>query len=145
MNYNDLPVFYKKLAGNYNVVNGELESATYTNVDSNFVFSSDFARHRWFNYKEGFSPILVEKIFEEYDIDKNCIVCDPFCGAGTTLTVAQKHGINSIGFEVNPFAAFITKVKRAYDNGKRAADRNKEKGRSVLPRVNRSRRTVIEL
>lgn len=35
--------------------------------------------------------------------------------------------------------------KRAYDNGKRAADRNKEKGRSVLPRVNRSRRTVIEL
>lgn len=35
--------------------------------------------------------------------------------------------------------------KRAYDNGERAADRNKEKGRSVLPRVNRSRRTVIEL
>lgn len=111
MNYNDLPVFYKKLDENYNVVNGGFESATYTNVDSNFVFSSDFARHRWFNYKEGFSPILVEKIFEEYDIDKNCIVCDPFCGAGTTLTVAQKHGINSIGFEVNPFASFITKVK----------------------------------
>ena len=35
--------------------------------------------------------------------------------------------------------------KRAYDNGERAADRNKEKGRSILPRVNRSRRTVIEL
>lgn len=35
--------------------------------------------------------------------------------------------------------------KRAYDNGERVADRNKEKGRSVLPRVNRSRRTVIEL
>jgi len=35
--------------------------------------------------------------------------------------------------------------KRAYDNGERASDRNKEKGRSVLPRVNRSRRTVIKL
>ena len=42
MNYNDLPVFYKKLDENYNVVNGGFESATYTNVDSNFVFSSDF-------------------------------------------------------------------------------------------------------
>nr|WP_083504087.1 zinc ribbon domain-containing protein [Acetivibrio ethanolgignens] len=35
--------------------------------------------------------------------------------------------------------------KRAYDSGERAADRIKEEGRSVLPRVNRSRRTVIEL
>lgn len=35
--------------------------------------------------------------------------------------------------------------KRAYDSGERAADRAKSKGSSVLPRVNRSRRTVIEL
>lgn len=35
--------------------------------------------------------------------------------------------------------------KNAYDNGERAADRIKEEGGSVLPRVNRSRRTVIEL
>lgn len=35
--------------------------------------------------------------------------------------------------------------KAAYDNGERAADRIEEEGRSVLPRVNRSRRTVIEL
>ena len=35
--------------------------------------------------------------------------------------------------------------KRDYDNGERAADRGKEEGCSVLPRVNRSRRTVIKL
>lgn len=35
--------------------------------------------------------------------------------------------------------------KRAYNNGEWAADRSKEEGRSVLPRVNRSRRTVIKL
>lgn len=35
--------------------------------------------------------------------------------------------------------------KRAYDSGERAADRVKEESRSVLPRLNRSRRTVIEL
>ena len=35
--------------------------------------------------------------------------------------------------------------KRAYDSGERAADRIEEERSSVLPRVNRSRRTVIEL
>jgi hypothetical protein len=35
--------------------------------------------------------------------------------------------------------------KRAYDRGERAADRIEKERSSVLPRVNRSRRTVIEL
>lgn len=35
--------------------------------------------------------------------------------------------------------------KRAYDNGERAADRIEKERSSVLPRVNRSRRTVIKL
>lgn len=111
MDFNELPDFYKKLDEKYYVTNGDLESATYTNVDSNFVFSSRYARHRWFNYKEGFSPVLVEKLFDEYGLKKGDVVCDPFCGAGTTLAVAKSRGMHSIGFEVNPFAAFITKVK----------------------------------
>ncbi|WP_295095385.1 DNA methyltransferase [Ruminococcus sp.] len=111
MNFYDLPAFYEILDSKYNVTNNELDSATYTNVDCNFVFSAKYARHRWFNYKEGFSPILVEKTFDEYGLDKNSVVCDPFCGAGTTLAVAKVKGMKSIGFEVNPFAAFITKVK----------------------------------
>ena len=111
MDYNSLPNFYAALDAKYNVTNNELNSATYTNVDCNFVYSAKYARHRWFNYKEGFSPILVEKIFNEYKLDKSSVVCDPFCGAGTTVAVAKAKGMRSIGFEVNPFAAFITKVK----------------------------------
>lgn len=111
MEFVDLPVFYKNLDEKFFVTNGELESATYTNVDSNFVFSAKYARHRWFNYKEGFSPILVEKLFDEYGLNEKSVVCDPFCGAGTTLAVAKTKGMHSIGFEVNPFAAFITKIK----------------------------------
>lgn len=111
MDFKDLPDFYKGLEKKYNVTNNELDSATYTNVDSNFVFSAKYARHRWFNYKEGFSPILVEKIFDEYGLNESSIVCDPFCGAGTTLAVAKAKGMKSIGFEVNPFAAFISKIK----------------------------------
>ena len=111
MDYNSLPNFYAALDAKYNVTNNELNSATYTNVDCNFVYSAKYARHRWFNYKEGFSPILVEKIFNEYKLNKSSVVCDPFCGAGTTVAVAKAKGMKSIGFEVNPFAAFITKVK----------------------------------
>ena len=111
MDYNSLPDFYAALDAKYNVTNNELNSATYTNVDCNFVYSAKYARHRWFNYKEGFSPILVEKIFDEYKLNKSSVVCDPFCGAGTTLAVAKAKGMKSIGFEVNPFAAFITKAK----------------------------------
>lgn len=109
--YDNLSDFYEELDSKYKIINGELENATYTNVESNFVFSNNFARHRWFNYKEGFSPILVERIFKENNLNDSSIVCDPFCGAGTTLTVAQKMGIKAYGFEVNPFAAFISRVK----------------------------------
>ena len=111
MNPVSLTDFYQRLDNQYNVTNNELENATYTSVDSNFVFSARFARHRWFNYKEGFSPVLVERIFNEYKLNEQASVCDPFCGAGTTLTVAKEKGIKSVGFEVNPFAAFISKIK----------------------------------
>lgn len=113
MDFKDLPAFYQELDSRYYVTNNELNNATYTNVDSNFVFSAEYARHRWFNYKEGFSPVLVEKIFEEYDLNEGSVVCDPFCGAGTTLLVAKAKGMDSIGFEVNPFAALITRIKTA--------------------------------
>lgn len=117
MDYSNLPDFYSKLDARFNVTNGEIETATYTNVDSNFVFSSNYPRHRWFNYKEGFSPVLVERIFKEFNLNSKSVVCDPFCGAGTTLAVAKAREMQSIGFEVNPFAVFITKVKTTdYDD-----------------------------
>lgn len=111
MNFNFLPHLYERLNAKYKVTNNNLDSATYTNVDSNFVYSANFARHRWFNYKEGFSPILVERIFDEYALTPQSVVCDPFCGAGTTLAVAKAKGMHSFGFEVNPFASFITRTK----------------------------------
>ncbi len=111
MDFSYLPEFYAKLDAKYPTTNNDLTNATYTNVDCNFVFSSKFARHRWFNYKEGFSPVLVQKIFDEYHLTDESVVCDPFCGAGTTLAVAKANRMKSFGFEVNPFAAFITRVK----------------------------------
>ena len=111
MKYSDLPEFYSALDSKYPTTNNDLSNATYTTVASNFVFSSKFARHRWFNYKEGFSPVLVQRVFDEYNLTPDSVVCDPFCGAGTTVAVAKENGMSSYGFEVNPFAAFISRVK----------------------------------
>lgn len=43
---------------------------------------------------------LVDRILEA-GCPKDGVVLDPFCGAGTTLVVAEKKGINSIGIELN--------------------------------------------
>lgn len=55
MKLNDLPTFYKQLDSHFCLKNTNLKNATYTNVDSNFVKSSNYPKHRWFNYKEGFT------------------------------------------------------------------------------------------
>lgn len=68
-------------------------------------------RHRWYYYKEGFSPELVEKAFEVVGIEKKDTVLDPFNGGGTTTLTAALHGLSSVGLEVNPFTAFLANSK----------------------------------
>ena len=36
---------------------------------------------------------------------------DPFAGVGTTLVEANRMGLDSVGFEINPFAALVCRVK----------------------------------
>ena len=38
-------------------------------------------------------------------------VLDPYCGSGTTLLEARRQGYNSIGFDLNPLARFISDMK----------------------------------
>jgi len=82
---------------------------------SNYEDSTNLARHRWYYYKEGFSPNLVEKAIEETGVVKNDLVIDPFNGSGTTTLTSSLLGHNSIGIEVNPFTSFLSdaKVKNA--------------------------------
>lgn len=69
------------------------------------------SRHRWYYYKEGFSPSLVENAIEILGLTSSDIIIDPFNGSGTVTLTAAMKGIKSIGFEVNPFTAFIAKTK----------------------------------
>lgn len=82
---------------------------------SNAVDTINLARHRWYYYKEGFSPSLVESAIDTLNLTSSDIIIDPFNGSGTVTLTAAMKGIKSFGFEVNPFTAFIanTKVKDA--------------------------------
>lgn len=69
------------------------------------------SRHRWYYYKEGFSPSLVENAIDTLGLTSSDVIIDPFNGSGTVTLTAAMKGIKSFGFEVNPFTAFIAKTK----------------------------------
>lgn len=78
----------------------------------NFATSSKLPRHRWYYFKEGFSSGLVEEAINLNGGSKKRLnIIDPFCGSGTTALTSALNGHNCITTEVNPFLAFIAKVK----------------------------------
>ncbi len=78
---------------------------------SNFIEASRLPRHRWYYYKEGFSPNLVLNAIETYNLNSKNKILDPFNGSGTVTLIASENNISSVGFEVNPFTAFVSKAK----------------------------------
>jgi len=61
--------------------------------------------HRWFRYREGFSPALIT----ELGLGRR--ILDPFCGSGSIMVGAAQLGRRSVGIDVNPLAAFVSRVK----------------------------------
>jgi DNA modification methylase len=78
---------------------------------SNYENTTELPRHRWYYYKEGFSPLLVEKAIEHVGIQADNLIIDPFNGSGTTTLTAALEGYKAIGIEVNPFTAFLSIAK----------------------------------
>jgi len=68
-------------------------------------------RHRWYFFKEAFSPSLVDYAIKDTQCDKNDLVIDVFCGSGTVPLAATLQGYRTVGFEVNPFLAFVSRTK----------------------------------
>lgn len=80
----------------------------------NFAINMERPRHRWYDFKEGFSSTLVDRAILETKKTTNSTdftVLDPFSGSGTTPLTALQNGCNAIGFEVNPFMSFVGKTK----------------------------------
>lgn len=77
----------------------------------NFSTNKEEAIHNWFDYKEGYSSKLIERLIEEDRLEKDSVILDPFTGAGTTNVVAQKMGYKSVGVDILPISVLLASVK----------------------------------
>jgi len=50
-----------------------------------------------------------------FGVTQKHLLFDPFCGTGTTLVEAKKHGIPSAGCDAHPFAALVSRVKTNWE------------------------------
>lgn len=61
--------------------------------------------HRWFRYREGFSPALIT------ELQLGGHILDPFCGSGSIMVGSAQQGRSAVGIDVNPLATFVARVK----------------------------------
>ena len=67
--------------------------------------------HRWYGYKEGFSPSFVNGFVSKHSKSSEDIIFDPFGGVGTTGLEANKMGHHAYLMDVNPLGTFASSVK----------------------------------
>jgi hypothetical protein len=65
--------------------------------------------HGIYPYRGKISAIDASSIIEQ--LPKTGTFLDPFCGSGTIVYEAQKHGLNAYGIDNNPIAIDIAKAK----------------------------------
>ncbi len=67
--------------------------------------------HRWFTFPHSFTGELVGSLIDEWGLDNEDRILDPFVGAGTTLVVARARGIPATGYDLSPLSVLCSKVK----------------------------------
>src|SRR5579883_1975499 len=67
-------------------------------------------------YPARMHPEIARHIILDYAENKKTIVIDPFVGSGGVLIESMLHGNTSVGFDVNPFAVLLSKVKTTVIN-----------------------------
>ena len=85
------------------------------NALMNKLAPGDRAFHDWYRFVLSFPPHLVRCYLQEFGLNSEQTLLDPFCGTGTTLVESKKCGIRGVGLEANPFAKFASSVKLDWD------------------------------
>jgi hypothetical protein len=85
--------------------------ATAVRSNDNSVSAQDRAFHNWYRFVLSYPPHLVRDYIDDFDLNPNAIILDPFCGTGTTVLEAKLHRFHAIGVEANPFPHFASCVK----------------------------------
>lgn len=81
----------------------------------NKIKDNDLTIHDWYRFVLSFPPHLVRSYLDKFDVSKDDIVLDPFCGTGTTNIECKKCGIPSLGIEANTMTYFASKVKSVWN------------------------------
>lgn len=84
-----------------------LRNSGYSNSDD----AATLPRHRWYFVKEAFSPQIVDRAIEDAQLNESDLIVDPFCGSGTVPLAGALKKHHAMGFEVNPFLAFVSRTK----------------------------------
>ena len=66
--------------------------------------------HGFHSYPARFHPLLVRTLLAAH-AERGAIVCDPFCGSGTTLVEALIAGCRGVGSDLNPLALELARIK----------------------------------
>ena len=61
-------------------------------------------------YPAKLNPNVARRLISQYGENAENLL-DPFCGSGTTLVEGRLAGLNTIGYDVNPTARFMTRAK----------------------------------
>lgn len=104
--------YYKKSLINIEALECEKE---FWNVDET-ISELSYLTHDYFRYYGKF-PSKIGKMIIEDLLEKNAInretdfIIDNYAGSGTSLVEAKMAGIDSVGFDINPFAVLACRVK----------------------------------
>ena len=87
-----------------------LENGDASNGQSNRK-DPKYITHGIHAYKGKFYPQLAKSLLNLGNIQSGSHVLDPFCGSGTVLLEGFLNGMNCTGFDINPIALKIARVK----------------------------------
>lgn len=81
--------------------------------DWNFDSLKESKMHRIHTYPARFPSFIVSRALTYSEEKKITVknIADIFCGCGTTALEAKKNDLNFIGYDINPVATLIAKVK----------------------------------
>ncbi len=89
--------------------------------DPAFASNRTVPVHRWVPWIAGYSQKFAVGALNSYAHGTDKVILDPFAGVGTTLVEADRAGHHAIGFEINPYAAFVAQTKLRAHRVKTAA------------------------
>lgn len=69
-----------------------------------------YLTHGLHPYPAKFIPQIPRRMIERHTREGD-VVCDPFCGSGTTLVEAMLHRRRSIGNDIHPIATLVSRAK----------------------------------